>query len=65
MSLDVPVGFIGQVRVTRKHTYDHGGHSYLLAILRDGKDTGLRLMAYPIHEVEFQAVPDGAYEEMT
>jgi hypothetical protein len=59
---DIPVGFKGEVQVTGKYKTPGGEVSYLLAVLRSGKDTGLRLMAHPYVEVEFTAPTGGEYE---
>jgi hypothetical protein len=59
---DVPIGFRAEVQVTGRYKTPRGELSYLLAVLRDGKDTGLRLMAHPYSEVEFTAPTGADYE---
>ena len=64
VSFDVPVGFRGEVMVVERFTLDNGGHQFLLAVLRDGEDTGLRLLSQPIVANEFTAPPGARYEDM-
>jgi len=59
---DVPIGFRSEVQVTGKYRTPGGEVAFLLAVLRDGDDTGLRLMAHPYVEVEFTAATGAQYE---
>lgn len=61
-STDVPIGFRSEVQVTGRYRTPGGEMAYLLAVLREGSDTGLRLMAHPYVEVEFTAPVGGQYE---
>lgn len=62
VATEVPVGFKSEVQVTGRYRTPGGEHAYLLAVLRGGEDTGLRLMAYPYVEVEFTAPTGATYE---
>ena len=62
VATQVPIGFRSEVQVTGRYRSPGGEVAYLLAVLRNGEDTGLRLMAHPYTEVEFTAPSGATYE---
>ena len=64
VATDIPVGFDSHVMVTGRFEGAFG-HQYLLAVLRDGADTGLRLLATPISRIEFSPPPGAVYNPAT
>lgn len=63
VATDIPVGFEGSYRVTAKFEGNHGV-TYLLAIIRDGEDTGLCLMATAVFGMEWLAPPGLVYQKI-